>query len=315
MPDSRRAELETLAKSGGVEDDFNLALDLLARPQQHEDWVRAIDLLETAAARGHAGATEQCALLDAIGVARRPDWNRAFDRLARAASLGSRSAADLLSIYVGDGGATVDLTGALRVPPARVLSSRPLIRVYEGFASAAECAWMIGAARDRLRPATVYNSQANSFGQDEARSNSSAAFEFADMDLVFEVVRTRISRAVGIPVPAFEAPQVLNYHVGQEFRPHVDYLEPTSPLFATELARRGQRAATFLIYLSEDFDGGVTQFPRLGIDYRGRTGDAILFANIGPTGAPDPDTMHAGLPPTRGEKWLFSQWIRDRAPG
>lgn len=28
-------------------------------------------------------------------------------------------------------------------------------------------------------------------------------------------------------------------------------------------------------------------------------------------GKPDKATRHAGLPPTEGEKWLFSQWIRE----
>jgi hypothetical protein len=42
----------------------------------------------------------------------------------------------------------------------------------------------------------------------------------------------------------------------------------------------------------------------------------LLFANVdAATRAPDPLTLHAGLPPTRGEKWIFSQWIRDRSPG
>jgi hypothetical protein len=48
--------------------------------------------------------------------------------------------------------------------------------------------------------------------------------------------------------------------------------------------------------------------------YRGRKGDAIFFWNVDPSGAPDKRTYHAGLAPTRGEKWLLSQWIRERAP-
>ena len=28
--------------------------------------------------------------------------------------------------------------------------------------------------------------------------------------------------------------------------------------------------------------------------------------------APDYESLHAGLAPTRGEKWLFSQWIRSK---
>jgi len=32
-------------------------------------------------------------------------------------------------------------------------------------------------------------------------------------------------------------------------------------------------------------------------------------------GKPDPLSEHAGLPVTSGEKWLLSQWIRDRPVG
>jgi hypothetical protein len=106
----------------------------------------------------------------------------------------------------------------------------------------------------------------------------------------------------------------MQYAVGQEFRPHHDFLDPNQPGTAADLARRGQRVATFLIFLNDDFEGGETAFPKAGISHRGRTGDALFFANITPDGAPDPLTLHAGKPPTSGEKWIFSQWIRDRSP-
>jgi prolyl 4-hydroxylase len=39
-----------------------------------------------------------------------------------------------------------------------------------------------------------------------------------------------------------------------------------------------------------------------------------MWANTLPDGSIDRRTRHAGLPPTRGEKWLLSQWLRGRAP-
>jgi hypothetical protein len=48
--------------------------------------------------------------------------------------------------------------------------------------------------------------------------------------------------------------------------------------------------------------------------HRARRGDALMFANVDLAGNPDRRTLHAGLPPTRGEKWVLSQWIRDRTP-
>jgi len=110
-----------------------------------------------------------------------------------------------------------------------------------------------------------------------------------------------------------EVPKVLHYAPGQTFADHYDWLDPDEPAYLLELARRGQRAETFLIYLNEDFEGGETHFPEIDYSYRGGQGDAILFANVDANGRPDPATRHAGLPPTSGEKWLFSQWIREYA--
>ena len=47
--------------------------------------------------------------------------------------------------------------------------------------------------------------------------------------------------------------------------------------------------------------------------WKGRAGNALFFWNVEPDGRPDRRTAHAGLPPTRGEKWLLSQWIRGPA--
>jgi len=97
-------------------------------------------------------------------------------------------------------------------------------------------------------------------------------------------------------------------------RPHHDYLDPNASGFAEQLRRFGQRIATVLVYLNDNYTGGQTVFPKIGLRYRGKTGDALFFTNVDRTGRADPLTMHAGTPPTSGEKWVISQWVRDRAP-
>ena len=59
-------------------------------------------------------------------------------------------------------------------------------------------------------------------------------------------------------------------------------------------------------------DGGETDFPTLGWRYRGSKGSALFFWNVGADGLPDRRTLHASLAPTRGEKWLYSYWVRLR---
>jgi hypothetical protein len=68
---------------------------------------------------------------------------------------------------------------------------------------------------------------------------------------------------------------------------------------------------TFLLYLNDGFEGGETEFPLVGVRCKGNKGDALCFWNVLPNGSPDRQTIHAGLPPTQGEKWLLSQWVRN----
>ena len=53
-------------------------------------------------------------------------------------------------------------------------------------------------------------------------------------------------------------------------------------------------------------------FPLLGLRFKGQAGDLLAFDNVGADGKPDRRMYHSGLPPTAGEKWLLSQWVRDR---
>ena len=301
---------------------FALAVESFADVSDPRSFLRGVELVEEAAAQGHAEATSQLATIEAIGAGRPQNWNRALDLLQRAAERGSGHARAQLRMLAGSEGddwpalrSAIDIAKLLRPPERTVLSEQPRIRVIEGFASSAECAWALERVQGKLGPAMVWDTEKGMGKVDPNRTNRAIELRITDMDVVLQVVRARISVATRLPEPVFETPQIMQYSVGQEFKPHHDYLDPQFPGTAADLAFRGQRIATFLIYLNEDFEGGETEFPKAGIRWRGRTGDAFFFANITPDGKPDPLTTHAGRPPTTGEKWIFSQWIRDRSPG
>lgn len=301
--------------------EFEAGMAMLADPAAAPDWRRAVELIDAAAGAGHAGAIERRALFECMGIARPGNWEKALDSLAEAASLGSKRASGQLETLAGTRGsdedwsavrARVRIAERLRSPAPRTLSSNPLIRVVDGFADAAECRWLIDAAAPRLERAIVHSNKTGQPGVDPGRTNQFALFPLVELDVVVELVRARIAAAIGAPLPCLEVSQVLSYAVGEEFAPHHDYLDPAS--MAREIAQRGQRAVTALIYLNDGFKGGETRFGRIGIEFRGSTGDALIFSNVDPTGRPDPRTEHAGCPPTSGEKWVFSQWVRDRLP-
>ena len=67
---------------------------------------------------------------------------------------------------------------------------------------------------------------------------------------------------------------------------------------------------TALIWLNDDYEGGETDFPDVGVRVKGAVGDMLLFHNVTGEGLPDPRMIHAGLPVTSGVKWMASRWIR-----
>ena len=285
-----------------------------------------IAMIDAAAARGDAAALERQALLEAVGCARPQDWDRALDCLMEAAQRGSEAARGQMLVLAGATSsgaheqpdwkalrAEISIGKLMQAPPKIAVSDSPRLRMIEGFASPAECKWVVDRACTRLRPATVVN-LSGSMAVGAVRTNSMVEHLLPDMDLVIEAIRARVSAATRLPLPLFEASQALHYAPGQEFRPHHDYFDPTLPGHAGELEQLGQRIATFLIWLNDGYTGGETAFPRAQLSFRGKTGDALFIANVDRGGRPDPSTLHAGRPPLSGEKWIFSQWIRDKAP-
>jgi prolyl 4-hydroxylase len=312
-----------------AETQFRTGMDMLAGTALSPDWEMAAGLIDAAAAAGHAEAIERRALLEWLGLGRASSWEKALDTLAIAAERGSQSAARQLLLLADDryesavsnepptgnwGEMRSRIPVAQRVSaaaaPGRILSASPIVHAIPGFASAAECQWLIAAAAPRLDRAPVYN---NPTGVDPGRTNEFALFNFTNANIVVEVIRNRIANQLGAPLGCLEMSQVLHYGVGQEFVLHCDFLDPQ--LLQEEIARNGQRVATVLIYLNQDFEGGETAFPQLGLNHRGKAGDASVFGNVDAAGSPDPSSQHAGCPPTMGEKWVFSQWVRNRAPG
>ena len=120
------------------------------------------------------------------------------------------------------------------------------------------------------------------------------------------LVNARISLVTGAPVIHQEVTNILHYARAQEYSAHYDFYPPEVA------AQKGQRVATMLVYLNDAYEGGETEFPKLNWRFKGKAGDALLFFSLSPEGLPESASLHAGLPVTKGDKWLLSKWIRDR---
>lgn len=283
----------------------------------------AIADLERAAAAGSGAAMAKLAGLLAAGVTGPADWDRSVVLLARAAQAGCDPALRELQLLARSAeGASpetlqgrVDIHALIAPKPAVTVCAAPRIRVVAGLFTPHECSWIIERARDRLQRAAVYAASENAGQIVDVRNNSEASFRPWDLDVATTFLRARLANAIRAPMHIFEHASVLHYAVGQQFAPHFDFLDPAVAGQAADLAQRGQRVATALVYLNDAYDGGETDFPTLGWKFRGRPGDLLVFDNVDHAGSIDRRTLHAGAPPTTGEKWLLSQWIRDRPQG
>lgn len=327
MTQATLGELETAARAGDVDAMAALGMRLIGGreaafdPQQGASWI------ERAAERDHPQACERLAVMTAAGSCRERNWNAALALMARAARAGSPSARAQLAWLAAEStpGRTpprwseaqawpgaIDLESLLAMPPKRAIAESPRLRAFERFASPALCDWMISAARGQLRRAQIYDGASGIAVLGSARTNRETDFDILQADLVLTLLRERIAAATGLPTAVMELTKVLHYRVGERFDAHFDYIDPAAPGLAAEIEARGQRLATFLLYLNDDYEGGETEFSAIGLRHRGRRGDALMFANVDLEGRPDRRSLHAGLAPRAGEKWLLSQWIRDR---
>lgn len=326
-----RGWLRRAAAAGSTDAKLALAKRLVS--QEPYDVLDGIKWAREAALHGSGEAEHLLAIVTAEGLGARQDFDAALDHLERSAERGYAPARAELAALAGDWSPSdaadwsqskrnwkilrrsIDAAASLRTPSAKLASASPRIGVVERFVSPEICRWLVERARPSLvRAQTIDPETGKGEYEETARTNSSASFEVAQMDMILVMLRARIARLTQLPLSGFEDPQVLHYLPGQEYKPHFDFLDTSLPGHAAAAAAGGQRVVTFLTYLNEGYEGGETAFPALGWRFKGRAGDALFFYNAMPDGAPDRRTLHAGSTPTRGEKWLLSQWIRFRLP-
>ncbi len=292
------------------------------------DTAGGVAIIEQAAQAGDTEAAFLAATLASTSLWRAQNWDEAFNYLLQAAQQGHQPAQSSLRILAGgpagrqiegdnwaDMRGKIDLEAWITPPAMQVIHEAPRVQVLENFMPPAACDWLIERAATRLFPATIYGQVTGGTTEDERRTNSQCDLDVEASGVLTFILRARIGAITGRPELAMEIPKVLHYQPGETFEEHCDYLDPKVPAYRQELAQRGQRAHTFLVYLNDDFTGGETLFTKLDFSHKGATGGALLFANVNNEGEPDADTEHVGMPPTSGEKWLFSQWIRDLPRG
>lgn len=180
----------------------------------------------------------------------------------------------------------------------------------KGFLNQEECIELSLLINQHLRGSTTTNDSGEYQGY---RTSSTCDLGTIEHPLAADVDR-RICQMMGIAPQWGESIQAQRYDVGQQFKAHTDYFEPNSQEYDTYARDRGQRTWTFMAYLNSTLEGGETFFTELGLKIRPRQGDVVIWNNLKADGSPNPNTMHWGMPVTKGYKIVLTKWFRNKGP-
>lgn len=252
---------------------------------------------EQAAARGHGKSNLVVTNLLASGVAGNRNWRQSLERLRMEARQVPARRKALSLIEAMD----IDSDGDPKsVPEGKRLSDDPEVVHFSRLLTPAECRYLMEATGNQFEPSMVYDSN-RQLVRDEIRTSDGSTIHWLIEDPAVVALNRRIAAASGSSYESGEALALLRYSPGQEYRPHFDFVK----------GAENRRLMTALVYLNDDYEGGETAFVRTGLKIKGEAGDVILFRNDGDDKGPNPLSEHAGLPITKGVKYLATRWIRE----
>ncbi len=322
IPSSIR-DLKKSAKSGDLHALAQLGVNYLIGHQVSRDVNRGFKDIRKAAQKGEIASQTLLATLYAAGMGTAENWGKAYDWLIIAAQNGDPRAINQVVYFVPDlqDPSTkrtwqdvrnlLDCIDDENKSDATTHHTEPKIQTQENFLDSKTCAYVMKASRPYLKQAYV-NDAASGAIFDSSRTNSAMSFFPLENDLVIQKVNKKIATFLKHPTANGEPLSVLHYKSGQTYRDHYDFFNPEFPAHTPHLKAGGQRVKTLLVYLNDEYTGGETNFPKLDWKYRGQPGTAVTFENVNSKGELLVNSLHSGLPPETGEKWIISKWLKDQ---
>lgn len=186
--------------------------------------------------------------------------------------------------------------------------SSPNICVVNNFISESEQKFLLDIANTKLTSSTVVDNETGASIAHPHRTSFGMSFQRGENN-VLATIEERISKFVQWPVENGEGVQILKYDVGQEYKPHYDYFDPSQPGSVACTKNGGQRIATLIMYLSTPEEGGFTEFSNLNLRFPALAGSAIFFSYPDATKT---DTLHGGTPVLKGAKYIATKWLREK---
>lgn len=194
--------------------------------------------------------------------------------------------------------------GVQRVPTPKLS-----LFIKRAFLSPAECTGVIERIDANRQPSTVTD-----FNGDALFRTSETCY-FDSGDPLIKTIDERIFAFSRLDLSYGEPMQGQRYAVGQEFKAHTDYFEPSGADYVEHTTVAGQRTWTVMIYLNEPEAGGATRFKAIDKMVQPETGKLLAWNNRRPDGSPNPSTIHHGMKVRAGTKYVITKWFRERPWG
>lgn len=191
----------------------------------------------------------------------------------------------------------------------RVPSPKLDLFIMRDFLSADECARLVDQIETEHRPSTL----ANYNGDTTFRTSSTC--DLSTDDPAVAGLAAKLCELSGISPTHAEPLQGQRYEIGQEFKAHTDYFEPSHRDYDTYCSVPGQRTWTFMIYLNNVEAGGATRFKVIDKIIQPERGKLICWNNRRPDGSLNAATLHHAMKVRKGRKYVVTQWYRERAWG
>lgn len=114
------------------------------------------------------------------------------------------------------------------------------------------------------------------------------------------------AKFLGAPSNHFEPGVLLKYEPGGYFQAHHDF---NSQVWE---GQRSNRIASLLLYLNDDYEGGTTSFPDLGVTTQPRRGRAVFWRYNYSGTVTNHLFRHSGDPVISGIKYAVCLFLRDQ---
>lgn len=125
----------------------------------------------------------------------------------------------------------------------------------------------------------------------------------------YDIIASTIVKYAEIPFDHIEACDIYNYETGQFLDLHHDY--PYDPRQINYYKHGGDRVGSGVFYLNDDFEGGETNFPKLGVSVKPKAGSFLYFKQCYDEET-NWSTIHESKIISEGIKWVSACFFSDR---